>query len=368
VNKEIRIADTGLKFNAPKITKKLKKYICAMALITKKKIIYPVNEPLREYLRQQERENPAIRYRDLTRYSNTIPLYDNAGRDTLWETVLYHQSEIDHIHKSLKMVYSNLKSAGQIEVIDHLFIDRIDICPFGNTKPFRIRIVNSINDNFDYFYIKIADASRIYGLELEHLLSPNRINYIVHENTLVEEHIIGVPGDQFILNNLEDKQLNKIRLAKEFVKFNERTFVRLLGDMHSSNFVVDITPDFEEVHYRIRAIDFDQQSFEGRKAVYFPKYFKQNNALIELGMEVMTSESMHQYELEERSLIINRIRSSRYTLNELLTAMKTMPLSTDKNIHQLRKELANYHKEDKFLKCESMGEIVELNLFQLESI
>ena len=339
-----------------------------MAMISKKKLIYPINEPLRDYLRQQERVSESLCYDDLKRYSTSIPLYDQSGKDTLWETVLYDQSEIEHIHKSLKMVYSNLKSGGQIEVIEHLFIDRIDICPFGNTKPFRIRIVNSINDNFDYFYIKIADASRIYGLELEHLLSPNRINYIVDRNTLVEEHIIGIPGDQFILKNLEDKQLNKVRLAKEFVKFNERTFVRLLGDMHSSNFVLDITPDFEEVHYRIRAIDFDQQSFEGRRAVYFPKYFKQNNTLIQLGMEVMTPESMHQYELEERSLIINRIRSSRYTLNELLTAMKTMPLSLDKHIHQLRKELAEHHNDNKFLKCDSMGAIVERNLMQLESI
>lgn len=337
-----------------------------MALITKKKIIYPINEVLRDYLRQQEREASALRYDDLTRYSNSIPLYDSSGKDTLWETVLYDQSEVEHIHQNLKLVYSNLKSAGHIEAIEHLFIDRVDICPFGNTKPFRVRIVNSINDNFDYFYIKIADASRIYGLELEHLLSPNRINYIVEKNTLVEEHIIGVPGDQFIEKRLQNSDINKVRLAKEFVKFNERTFVRLLGDMHSSNFVVDITPDFEEVHYRIRAIDFDQQSFEGRRAVYFPKYFKQNNKFIELGMEVMTSESMHQYELEERSLIVNRIRSSRYTLNELLSAMKTMPLSIDKNIHQLRKELADYHKDSRFLKLTNMGEILERNLAQIE--
>jgi hypothetical protein len=337
-----------------------------MALITRKKIIYPINEILRDYLRQQEREAKAISYDDLTRYSNSIPLYDSSGKDTLWETVLYDQSEVEDIHLNLKLVYFNLKSAGQIEVIDHLFIDRVDICPFGNTKPFRVRIVNSINDNFDYFYIKIADASRIYGLELEHLLSPNRINFIVDKNTLVEEHIVGVPGDQFIEKHLTNTDINKVRLAKEFVKFNERTFVRLLGDMHSNNFVVDITPDFEEVHYRIRAIDFDQQSFEGRRAVYFPKYFKQNNALIKLGMEVMTPESMHQYELEERSLIVNRIRSSRYTLNELLTAMKTMPLSLDKNIKQLRRELATYHKDNKFLKLRNMGEILEHNLAQIE--
>jgi len=40
---------------------------------------------------------------------------------------------------------------------------------------------------------------------------------------------------------------NKIRFAKEFVKFNERCFVRLLGDMRSYNFVVDITPDIERL-------------------------------------------------------------------------------------------------------------------------
>ena len=337
-----------------------------MALITKKKIIYPINEPLRNYLFEHERERSGIRYADLTRYSSSIPLYDNDGKDTLWETVLFDQADLVHIHADLKMVYSNLKSAGQIEIIDHLFIDRIDICPFGNTKPFRVRIQNSINDNHDYFYIKQADASRIYGLELEDILSPNRINYIVDNNTLVEEHIVGVPGDQFILKHLDDKALNRVRLAKEFVKFNERTFIRLLGDMHSSNFVIDITPDFEDVHYRIRAIDFDQQSFEGRRAVYMPQFFKQNNPLIKIGLEIMTPESQKQYEYEERSLIVNRIRTSRDKLNDLLQAMKTAPLSLDKNIKQLRSELAVYYKDDRFLQCTSMGALVELNLQQLD--
>ena len=337
-----------------------------MALITKKKIIYPINSTLRGYLQEHERERPAIKYADLTRYSSSIPLYDNEGKDTLWETVLYDRSELEHIHTDLKMVYSNLKSAGQIEIIDHLFIDRIDICPFGNTKPFRVRIQNSINDNHDYFYIKQADASRIYGLELEDILSPNRINFIVDGNTLVEEHIVGVPGDQFIRKHLDDQALNRVRLAKEFVKFNERTFIRLLGDMHSSNFVIDITPDFEDVHYRIRAIDFDQQSFEGRRAVYLPQFFKQNNPLIKIGLEIMTPESQKQYEYEERSLIVNRMRTSREKLSDLLRAMKTAPLSLDKNILQLRKELADYYKNDNFLSCNSMGAIVEMNLAQLE--
>lgn len=336
-----------------------------MALITKKKILFPVNDALRSYLNDHERSSDAIAYEELTRYTNSIPLYDSNGVDTLWETVLFSHADMEGIHKQLKTVYSNLTSSGNVEVIEHLFIDRIDICPFGNTKPFRVRIVNRINDNFDYFYIKKADASRIYGLELEHLLSPNAINYIVHENTLVEEHIAGVPGDQFMKRHIGDEYINKVRLSKEFVKFNERCFVRLLGDMHSSNFVVDVTPDFEDTHYRIRAIDFDQQSYEARKAVYFPKYFKQNNPFIKMGMEVMTPESMKQYQLEERSLILNRSLSNKHALSDLLDAMCTQPLSIQKNIMQLGKELSEHFGDPRFEKCSTMGEIVKINLSKL---
>lgn len=336
-----------------------------MALITKKKLLYPINDELRAYLNEHERSSDAIDYDELTRFTSSIPLYDSLGVDTLWETVLFAPSEMESVHYQLKKVYSNLKSSGQIEVIDHLFIDRIDICPFGNTKPFRVRIVNRINDNFDYFYIKRADASRIYGLELEHLLSPNAINYIVHKNTVVEEHIAGVPGDQFMKRHIDDEFLNKVRLSKEFVKFNERCFARLLGDMHSSNFVVDVTPDFEDTHYRIRAIDFDQQSYEARKAVYFPQFFKQNNPFIKMGIEIMTPESMAQYQLEERSLLFNRSISAKHVLNQLLDAMSSQPLSIDKNIKQLGKELAEHHNDSAFNRCSSMGELVKLNLSKL---
>ncbi|MCF6361074.1 MAG: hypothetical protein L3J29_09980 [Cyclobacteriaceae bacterium] len=333
-----------------------------MALITKKKVLYPINDPLRAYLADHERNTDAIDYEELTRYNSSIALYDSHGVDTLWETVLFAPSDMESIHQQLKMVYSNLKSSGRLEVIDHLFIDRIDICPFGNTKPFRVRIVNQINDNFDYFYIKRADASRVYGLELENLLSPNAINYIVHKNTLVVEHIAGVPGDQFMKRHIEDEFLNKVRLSKEFVKFNERCFVRLLGDMHSSNFVVDVTPDFEDTHYRIRAIDFDQQSYEARKAVYFPQFFKQNTPFVEMGMEIMTPESMAQYQLEERSLILNRSISAKHVLNHLFEAMCSEALSLEKNILQLGKELADHHQNSAFRKCSSMGALVMLNL------
>lgn len=334
-----------------------------MALISKKKKIYPISKHLRAYLKSQEREvELPLTYKDLLRYDNSIPLYDRFGSDTLWETVFFAQSEMESINQSLKEIYAQLKTQGDYSIINHLSIERVDLCVYGNTKPFRVRIVNNINDNFDYFYVKEADASRVYGLELEHLLSPNRINYVVYEHTLIEEHIAGIPGDEFIKKYLHDKTLNEIRLAKEFVKFNERCFVRLLGDMHSNNFVIEVTPDFEEVHYRIRAIDFDQQSYEGRRAVYMPQYFIQNNPIIEVGIRNMTPTTMRQYQREERALIANRVLSSKTTLKRLIRAMSQDNLAPHENVVHLREDLANYYKEPAFKECRNMGELLRTSL------
>ena len=249
--------------------------------------------------------------------------------------------------------------------MDHLTIDRVDLCVYGNTQPFRVRVVNQINDNFDYFYIKNADASRIYGLELEHLLSPNKISYVVNKETLIEEHIVGVPAELFIKKYLDSPTLNEIRLSKEFVKFNERCFVRLLGDMHSSNFVIDITPDFEDVDYRLRAIDFDQQSYEGRRAIYLPQYYTQNNPIIKVGLKHMTPETVKQYQREERSNIANRLKVEKKRVDDLLRSMKHEKLSKTENIQKLGKELADFYEERDFLDCNSMGELVELSLEML---
>ncbi|WP_258103899.1 hypothetical protein [Marinoscillum sp. MHG1-6] len=334
-----------------------------MAIISKKKIPFKISDRLRTYLRKYDRlVDLPIRYMDLTRYDNSIPLYDRHGNDTLWETVFYPQEEMSDIHFALKKIYAILKADGDLGVMDHLFVDRVDLCVYGNTQPFRVRIVNHLNDNFDYFYIKQGDASRIYGLELEHLLSPNWISYVVFENTLIEEHIVGIPAEQFIKTHLQDPNLNKIRLAKEFVKFNERCFVRLLGDMHSSNFVVDITPDFEDVDYRLRAIDFDQQSYEGRKAVYLPQYFKQNNPIIKIGLKYLTPESVHQYQREERALIANRVKMEKTRIDDLMEVMSGETLSSEKNIISLSKDLSIHYDEPDFLKCENMGQLVRLSL------
>lgn len=240
-------------------------------MISRKKIKYDVSQVLRQYLYHFDRlrDIPVV-YDELARFAGSIPYENPSGQETLWLTVYYDPGHMRELLPQLTKIYGELKGGGESDHHEHLTVDRIDFGEFGNSRPFRVRITNLYNDNSDYFYVKQADASRIYGLELEHILSPNRINYLVNGNTLVEEHIAGVPGDIFLRDHLPRPELNQVRIAKEFTKFNERCFIRLLGDMRSVNYVVDITPDFEEVQYRVRPIDFDQQSYEKRGKRIFP--------------------------------------------------------------------------------------------------
>jgi len=330
---------------------------------SKKKEIFAPSETLIGYMDQYGRTvDLPIQYSDMLRYMASTPLIDSSGKDTLWETVFYDQAEAIEINHSLCEIYALLKTEGNTEVIEHLTVARIDFCTFGNTKPFRVRIINRLNDNYDHFYIKKIDSSRIYGLELEGILSPNRVSYITYQHTLIEEHVAGVPGDDFITGHLDVPKFDQIRIAKEFIKFNERCFVRLLGDMRAYNYIVDITPDIEGNQYRFRAIDFDQQSYEGWKSFYLPQYFKENNPIIYLGIDHLEADAVRQYQLEERSLIARRARASRTRLNQLLDCMCQDTISHDGKVSKLSEELAEHHKNDIFFSCKSMGEIVLANL------
>jgi len=333
---------------------------------SRKKPMFPVRPALRGYLKEHGREvKIPISYKDLLNFTWSTPVLDRFGKNTYWESVSYDMREWDYLREGLVRTYAVLKTEGDLSFVNHLDVARIDYCAFGNSHPFRIRIVNKYNDNYDHYYVKIADASRIYGLELEHLLSPNRITYLTQDNTLVEEHIAGIPGDVFIERYLKDSATNKIRFAKEFVKFNERCFVKLLGDMRSYNFVVNITPDIEDYQYRIRAIDFDQQSYEGKLKLYKPQFFKENYPIVEMTMGLLNEDSIRQYQAEERTMMAFRVAASRYRLKSLLDIMGTDEISSEGKVHQLSAELSAYTGNTIYRKCSNMGQIVKTHLKNL---
>ncbi len=151
---------------------------------SRKKVPFAINDQLQQYLVRYGRvTNLPLQYDDMTRYIGSYALLNSKGEDTFWETVFFAEYDQQMINDGLCLIYALLKTDGDIQTLDHLTISRIDYCIFGNTKPFRVRIINKLNDNYDHFYIKRTDASRIYGLELEELLSPNSLSYLIDKDT-----------------------------------------------------------------------------------------------------------------------------------------------------------------------------------------
>ena len=329
-------------------------------LMSKKKPFFPITKELNEYLSLYNRNlKIPIFYEDLKRFSGSFVVYNKNDKDTLWVRVFYSEHERADIDLSLKKVYNLLHSDGNESNIDFLNIDAIDYCTFGNSKPFRIKIRNKLNDNFTYFYVKKADASRVYGLELENLLSPYNLNFLINQDTLIEEHVAGIPGDEFYEEYLINcNNSEKSQIAKEFVKFNERCMIRLLGDMRSYNYVIIPTHDFDQVVYKIRAIDFDQQCFEGNLKVYRPQFFKENKQVMNLVKDKLDSKSVDQYKIEERSIIAKRILSSENRTKEILKCMMSDNISTKENINILSKQVFSLTRDKSFNNVINMGEIL----------
>ena len=330
-------------------------------LISKKKPTFPVSKLLAAFLKKHNRSTKiSILYDDLLRFQGAISVFDKNDLDTLWVRTYYSELERQEIDLSLKKIYTLLHSDGNEKTLPYLNIDAIDFCTFGNSKPFRIKVRNILNDNFTYFYVKKADASRVYGLELEHILSPYTINYLVFKDTLIEEHISGIPGDDFIENILPNcTKSQKAQIAKEFVKFKERCLIRLLGDMRSYNYVVTPIHDFDQIIYKIRAIDFDQQSFEGNLKVYNLQFMKENFNMMQMVGKKLENSSVNQYKIEERSYIAKRMISSPDRIQHIIRCMKQDTISFPEHVERLKQDLIEYVGDVEFKKCQNMGEILE---------
>ncbi len=157
---------------------------------------------------------------------------------------------------------------------------------------------------------------------------------------------------------------NHHRVAEQFVRFNERCFARLLGDMRSYNFVVNTEPS-ELGFLSIRPIDFDQQCYEGRKNLYLPQYYKENHALVEIVLQNLTAEEVSAFQANERQQMKDRVEENQFRLQQLLVCMDLDELSENYKIIGLRRELNEHFKTTDFDRCKSMGAIVRAQLFKI---
>lgn len=137
--------------------------------ITRRKDFISITPELETYLDQVERYfSLPCTYADLLTFTERYPLMDKHDNPTYWASVIYPRELQQELYPKLTSIYSLLKT-GNLQAVSHLYVERVDFCEFGNSRPFRIRVVNQYNDNYDHFYMKQSDSSRIYGLELEHL-------------------------------------------------------------------------------------------------------------------------------------------------------------------------------------------------------
>ncbi len=118
-------------------------------LMSKKKPTFPVNEMLNSYLKNYNRNiRISIFYDDLLRFQGSVTVFDKNDEDTLWVRTYYSEFDRIDIDKSLKKIYTLLHSDGNEDTIPFLNVDAIDYCTFGNSKPFRVKIRNILNDNY----------------------------------------------------------------------------------------------------------------------------------------------------------------------------------------------------------------------------
>jgi hypothetical protein len=98
-----------------------------------------------------------------------------------------------------------------------------------------------------------------------------------------------------------------------------------------------------------------------------PQYFKQNNPIINLGFQRMSPVLELQYQKEERTRLLTRVRAAQDQLPVLLTVMKKEILSTTENILKLRSELSDLYKDSRFLQANTMGDLLATSLQMLEA-
>ena len=67
-------------------------------------------------------------------FNDSFPVDDKDGNDTL-RTVQYEPSMRRDIDRALLKIYAFLRAGGDLSMMRHLVVERVDLCLYGNTKP-----------------------------------------------------------------------------------------------------------------------------------------------------------------------------------------------------------------------------------------
>ena len=86
--------------------------------------------------------------------------------------------------------------------------------------------------------------------------------------------------------------------------------------------------------------------------------FKENFKLFELVSECFQKLSIDQYKIEERSILVKRLKSFHNRIDELLQCMVNDTISKKENIDLLKFKIYEYTLDVNFKRCDNMGQIL----------
>jgi len=121
------------------------------------------------------------------------------------------------------------------------------------------------------------------------------------------------------------------------------------------------------VQYRVRPVDFDQQTYEPALEVYRPHLFEDNKPVDELVRAHLNVPTIVQYRQEERSQTARRIQAEERRYHALISTMKKTRIAPDEHVAALAAELDQYHQCRDFAGSATMADLLVKHLDRMLS-
>ena len=175
--------------------------------------------------------------------------------------------------------------------------------------------------------------------------------------------------------NISNLEVNNIQVNYTYYQrsgaFNTEGWNQYFGgaftmtiDMRSYNFVV-VKNNAAQKPFTIKAIDFDQQCYEGKLNLYLPQFYKENFRYVQLAKALLTDTAIDKIRMKERKELAGLFIKNKQQLSALLQVMEKEEISEHYKVVSLRKELNQYHHTHAFSHCKTMGSLVQQQLEQV---
>ena len=226
-------------------------------LISKKKVTFPVTPSLQVYLDAHGRsiEIP-VSYDDLLRFEG-MPILDGNAR-TRSGSIACTACRPGRARPQFEAAVLHPHADGSDTILPFI---RWTASRFAlyNTKPFRVKArMSSTTTTFSCTSRNATLPASTGWNGATSVAEPHHSCLPEH----LSRNTSSASRDIFIA-----QRWNPVHAGQRAPPKSTSTTTLLLaapGDMRSYNYVVVITQDFDRIQYRLRAIDFDQQSYEGR--------------------------------------------------------------------------------------------------------